>query len=215
MRRGIHVEQLVVATLTVPDLVTGVPSVREDRSDRARRPPARVAVRVSRGIGRCGGGDRVAVEAAGDGRVAGAGESLGEDPLHDARRLGIRFQAIQRRADACLLGIRMRADRRETVAVRRSTTEIAATSARHRRHRGLHATLSAEYRVSAERRRRRPTRTTARGSDGASRTRAQALPYAAWLLQQVHRVAHDVGGPGRAVGRAGPHRVAHFPPGLV
>jgi hypothetical protein len=102
---AVDVDQLVVAALPVPDLVTGVAGVHEDRADCARGPTARVAVRVPGRIRGGGRGDAVVVEVAGDARIAGAGESFGEDSLHDRCRGRVGFEAVQGRADACFSAV--------------------------------------------------------------------------------------------------------------
>ena len=50
---------------------------------------------------------------------------------------------IQRRADARLLGVRVRSNRHEAIAVRRSAAEVAAAGARHGLHRVAYSSLDA------------------------------------------------------------------------
>jgi hypothetical protein len=88
-RDVLDVEQDFVGALPVPDLVTSVAGVGQDRADCALGPsgprPVRVARRVVRGRAR----DAIPREAFRDGEDPAPGEELGEDTPDYRGRLGI------------------------------------------------------------------------------------------------------------------------------
>ncbi len=122
------VDQHLVATLAVPDLVAGVARVEQDVPDRALRPSpgAASAVSVAARILRRRRQDAVLCESRGDGVVAGAGQELPEDALHDPGRLRVGLESVEALAVGCFARVRVRSGVGEAVAVWRAPAEEAA-----------------------------------------------------------------------------------------
>lgn len=91
----VDVDEAFFLALFVPDLVTGVAGVAEDRSDRTGLPCDLRAVRVAGRVVGGGAGDAVAVESTGDGFVAHAVDVLGEHAQYDERGGGVGFEFVQ------------------------------------------------------------------------------------------------------------------------
>lgn len=93
-RDVVDVEQDFLFALPVPDLVTGVAGVGQDRADGAFGPGDAAAVPVAVPVV-CGrAGDAVAGQPLGDGVEARAGNELGEDAGDDGRGLLVKAETV-------------------------------------------------------------------------------------------------------------------------
>jgi hypothetical protein len=101
----VDVDEQLGLGLLVPDLLSGVPRVGEDRANGAVGPgdPAavRVALRVISGRAR----DVITGQSLGDGLQPIAGQVLGEDPPHHVRRTRVGASACSRLPSAALAGL--------------------------------------------------------------------------------------------------------------
>lgn len=126
----VFVEEDLVSALLGPRLMPGVAGVLEHRLDGRFGPDAAgpCPVAVAFGVVCGGAGDTVFGEFSGEAGVAGAGDEVLEDALHDARGGGVGFEAVEALADACLLGVGVWSGIGQLVAVGRPSAEEAAVS---------------------------------------------------------------------------------------
>ena len=122
----VDVDEDLVASLPVPDLVAGVAGIGQDGPDRALGPGGPGAVPVANGIGGRGGEDSVVGEAPGDGVQPAAGQAFGEDPLDDRGGVRVGFQLMETLTGDGLARVGMGVSVNEPVTVGGSATEEAA-----------------------------------------------------------------------------------------